>query len=105
MGSVLTAGQAAPPETPLLAEQYFKNVQTLKGLPVDEFLDTMGMKMEKQQSDFFRHTILGLGAGDLIVKTSGATNEHFDLHNVLWINWKVQKIEDMLGKKKVMESK
>ncbi len=71
----------------------------------EKVFDTMGMKMEKQQSDFFRHTILGLGAGDLIVKTSGATNEHFDLHNVLWINWKVQKIEDMLGKKKMVESK
>ncbi|MGL4549852.1 MAG: hypothetical protein ACRC33_01590 [Gemmataceae bacterium] len=71
----------------------------------EKVFDTMGMKMEKQQSDFFRHTLLGLGAGDLIVKTSGATNEHFDLHNVLWINWKVQRIEDMLGKKKVMESR
>jgi len=43
LGSVLTARQAAPQDTPLLAEQYFKNVQTLKGLSVDEFLDTMGM--------------------------------------------------------------
>jgi len=43
LGSVLTAGQAAPQDTPMLAEQYFKNVQTLKGLSVDEFLDTMGM--------------------------------------------------------------
>ncbi len=71
----------------------------------EKVFDVMGMKMEKQQSDFFRHTVLGLGAGDLIVKTSGATNEHFDLHNVLWINSKVQKIEDMLQKRKVMESK
>jgi len=71
----------------------------------EKVFDTMGMKMEKQQSDFFRHTILGLGAGDLTVKTSGATNEHFDLHNVLWIHSKVAKIEDMLGKKKVMESR
>lgn len=68
----------------------------------EKVFDTMGMKMEKQQSDLFRHYILGLGAGDLIVKTSGATNEHFDLHNVLWINWKVQQIEDMLHKKKVV---
>ena len=42
-GSALTARQAAPQDTPMLAEQYFKNVQTLKGLSVDEFLDTMGM--------------------------------------------------------------
>ena len=39
LGSVLMAGQAAPQETSLPAEQYFKNVQVLKGLPVDEFLD------------------------------------------------------------------
>ena len=43
LGSVMTARQAPPQDTPLLAEQYFKNVQVLKGLPVDEFLDTMGM--------------------------------------------------------------
>ena len=71
----------------------------------EKVFDTMGMKLEKQQSDLFRHYILGLGTGDLIVKTSGATNEHFDLYNVLWINWKVQKIEEMLGKRKVMESR
>jgi photosynthetic reaction center cytochrome c subunit len=43
LGSVLTARQAPPQQTPMLAEQFFKNVQVLKGLSVDEFLDTMGM--------------------------------------------------------------
>ena len=33
-------GQA--PEKPLLAEQVFKNVQVLKGIPVNEFMGTMG---------------------------------------------------------------
>ncbi|MBY0232341.1 MAG: hypothetical protein K2W96_23940 [Gemmataceae bacterium] len=70
----------------------------------EKVYDTMGMKMEKQQSDLFRHYFLGLGAGDLIVKTSGATNEHFDLHNVLWINQKVARIEEMLQKKKMVSS-
>jgi hypothetical protein len=28
---------------PLMSEAYFKNVQVLKGIPVDEFMDTMGM--------------------------------------------------------------
>ena len=27
----------------MLSEQYFKNVQVLRGIPVDEFMDTMGM--------------------------------------------------------------
>jgi hypothetical protein len=36
------AGQAAP-QTPLISDNVFKNVQVLKGIPVDEFMDTMGM--------------------------------------------------------------
>src|SRR6266404_1341514 len=35
------AGQAAPARQ-LLSEQAFKNVTVLKGIPVDEFMDTMG---------------------------------------------------------------
>ena len=37
------AGQAAAPPGPLMSENYFKNIQVLKGIPVDEFMDTMGM--------------------------------------------------------------
>ncbi len=47
------ARQAAPPaasQAPpapgdgiVLSDQYFKNIQSLKGIPVDEFMDTMGM--------------------------------------------------------------
>jgi len=36
-------GQAQQQQTPQMAEQVFKNVQVLKGIPVDEFMDTMGM--------------------------------------------------------------
>src|ERR1700749_2641855 len=35
------AGQAAPAKQ-LMSEQAFKNVTVLKGIPVDEFMDTMG---------------------------------------------------------------
>jgi photosynthetic reaction center cytochrome c subunit len=34
--------QAATAQKPLMVEQAFKNVQILKGIPVDEFLETMG---------------------------------------------------------------
>ena len=67
--------------------------------------DTTGMTLQKQRSDLFRHWILGLGSGDLIVKTSGAQAHHFDLYNVLFIGKKVQQIEDMLKKKAVVESR
>jgi hypothetical protein len=36
------AGQAAAEQTPM-SDKYFKNVQLLRGIPVDEFMDTMGM--------------------------------------------------------------
>src|SRR3989442_7007299 len=36
-------GQAAQGQRPQMAEDIFKNVQILKGIPVDEFMDTMGM--------------------------------------------------------------
>jgi photosynthetic reaction center cytochrome c subunit len=38
----LASGQGAPPR-PQMAEEVFKNIQVLKGIPVDEFMDTMGM--------------------------------------------------------------
>jgi len=41
LGSAPAAGQAAPPKQ-LMSEQAFKNVTVLKGIPVDEFMDTMG---------------------------------------------------------------
>jgi photosynthetic reaction center cytochrome c subunit len=43
LGVVLAASQTAPQERPVMSDEFFKNVQVLKGIPVDEFLDTMGM--------------------------------------------------------------
>ena len=36
-------GQTAPADRPQMAEDVFKNVQVLKGIPVDEFMSTMGV--------------------------------------------------------------
>ncbi len=35
-------GQSAPATKPVMAEEVFKNVQVLRGIPVDEFMATMG---------------------------------------------------------------
>jgi len=44
LGAALASGQAAQPQPrPQMAGEVFKNVQLLKGIPVDEFMDTMGM--------------------------------------------------------------
>ena len=38
------AGQAGPPaQAPQMSDTVFKNVQVLKGIPADEFMDAMGM--------------------------------------------------------------
>jgi len=39
----LAGGQAAPAGKPLMAEEVFKNVQVLKGIPADEFIGTMSV--------------------------------------------------------------
>ena len=40
---VSTAGQTGPDQKPPMAENVYLNVQVLKGIPVDQFNDTMGM--------------------------------------------------------------
>lgn len=67
--------------------------------------DTMGMTISKQRSDLFRHWILGLGSGDLIVNTVGAHVDQFDWPNVLFIGTKVHKIERMLREKSIVEGR
>lgn len=59
--------------------------------------DTTGIQIQKQRSDLFRHWILGLGSGDLIVKTAGAQAHHFEMPNVLFVGRKVNEIERILG--------
>ena len=41
-GAVCAIGQTAPAQKPQMAEEVFKNVQVLRGIPVDEFMATMG---------------------------------------------------------------
>ena len=41
--TAVVAGQAAQEPKPQMSEEVFKNVTVLKGIPVDEFMSTMGM--------------------------------------------------------------
>jgi len=47
----LTTARVASQQRPALADQVFKNVQVLKGIPVDEFLGTMGIMAASLQFD------------------------------------------------------
>lgn len=41
-GAVGARAQSAPPQKPLMAEDVFKNITVLRGIPVNEFMETMG---------------------------------------------------------------
>ncbi len=51
MGAGLAAAQPASQDKPLLAEQVFKNIRALRGIPVDDFLETMGIMTAALQFD------------------------------------------------------
>ena len=54
------------------------------------------MGLEKHRDDIFRHGFLGRGAGDLRMRTAGATLEQIDLPNVLFIDWKVKAMQRLI---------
>jgi hypothetical protein len=58
--------------------------------------DTVGMVVAKRRSGLFRHWLLGLGSGDLVVNTAGANAQKFEMHNVLFIGTKLELIQQML---------
>jgi hypothetical protein len=59
--------------------------------------DTRGMVFEKHLEDFFRHWILGLGSGDLMIKTSGARSEEIFIPNVAFVDRKVKQIQTLVA--------
>jgi hypothetical protein len=61
--------------------------------------DTRGMVFEKQRADLFRHLVLGLGSGDLVISTTGAKPETVAVPNVLFLSSKVRQIQHLIAMK------
>ena len=61
--------------------------------------DTRGMLFEQHADDFFRHIILGLGAGDLKLVTTGAKKTSIEMPNVLFAQSKVRRIQRLVAVK------
>lgn len=59
--------------------------------------DTNGLVCEKREQDFFRHIILGLGAGDL--KLSAPGKEPVYIPNVLFADQKMREVEKLVAVK------
>ncbi len=66
-------------------------------------VDSSGLLLTKKRNDLFRHWLLGLGSGDLHVKTGGPANLDFEMNNVLFIGWKIARIQNLLREKEVSE--
>lgn len=67
--------------------------------------DTDGLAFTKLRDDLFRHLILGLGSGDLMMdpmKAGGAAKEELAIYNVLFIGTKLQQIENLISKQQSM---
>jgi hypothetical protein len=64
-------------------------------------VDSSGLLLDKKRNDIFRHWLLGMGAGDLHIKTGGPANIDFQLPNVLLIGLKLNRIQDLLREKEV----
>ncbi|HEV3436543.1 MAG TPA: hypothetical protein VG122_04245 [Gemmata sp.] len=64
-------------------------------------VDSSGLLLNKRRNDLFRHWLIGLGAGDLHLKTGGPANIDFELPNVLFIGTKLGRIQDLLREKEV----
>ncbi|MFO0797465.1 MAG: hypothetical protein U0804_08300 [Gemmataceae bacterium] len=64
-------------------------------------VDTNGVVLEKKRNDLFRHWILGLGSGDLHVKTGGPANLDFELNNVLFVGSRLGRIQDLIREREI----
>jgi hypothetical protein len=60
-----------------------------------------GALVEKKRNDVFRHWLLGLGTGDLVIRTGGTHGQTIELENVLNINSKLYYIDRMLKEKAI----
>ncbi len=59
--------------------------------------NSQGMGLEKHRDDLFRHWLLGLGSGDLLIRTSGATRETIEVLNVLRVGSKVSTMQRLIA--------
>ncbi len=61
--------------------------------------ETQGLLFEQRPADLFQQTILGFGAGDLVLKTGGAYREEIVIPNVLFANTKIHHTQRLIAVK------
>lgn len=61
--------------------------------------DTTSLVFEQLNVDFFKHYLLGLGAGDLKMAVGGPRAKEYYISNVLFADYKVKKIQELIKRK------
>jgi hypothetical protein len=61
-----------------------------------------GLSLEKRRDDLFRHWLLGMGSGDLMIRTAGADARKFELPNVLFVGSKLVTAQRLLQERQVV---
>lgn len=64
-------------------------------------IDASGALVEKKRNDVFRHWLLGLGTGDLLVRTGGSNGRTIELENVVNANRKLEIINRLIREKAI----
>jgi hypothetical protein len=66
----------------------------------EDVYDTTGMTFAKRQDDLFRHWIVGLGSGDLVIHRPNSKD--IEMPNILFVGSKVKQMEDLVRSKEVV---
>ena len=66
--------------------------------------EVLGLNLEKKRDDLFRHWLLGAGSGDLVIRTSGANAQTYELANVLFVGSKLDKAQRLLRERQVVKA-
>ena len=65
----------------------------------EQSYDTLGLVFERRDQDVFRHVVLGLGAGDLLLTSNGARKQVIDIPNVMFVDRKLKAIQQLISVK------
>ena len=63
-----------------------------------------GLSLEKKRDNLFRHWLIGMGSGDLVIRTSGADARTFELPNVLFVGSKLVTAQRLLQERQVVNA-
>src|SRR5262249_670625 len=66
--------------------------------------EVQGLSLEKKRDDLFRHWLLGMGSGDLVIRTGGVNARTFELPNVLFVGSKLVTAQRLLQQRQVVKA-